>query len=54
MQLYVFYVIIVFVVNEKVLVKCEKYMLIYQELVFDGEIEIKLIKGDIYKIRGGG
>ncbi|XP_072321536.1 kinesin-like protein KIF23 [Eucyclogobius newberryi] len=40
--------------NEKVLSKCHKYMLRHQELASDGEIETKLIKGDVFKTRGGG
>nr|XP_034987125.1 kinesin-like protein KIF23 isoform X2 [Zootoca vivipara] len=40
--------------NEKALAKCDKYMLTHQELASDGEIETKLIKGDVYKTRGGG
>ncbi|XP_020796284.1 kinesin-like protein KIF23 isoform X2 [Boleophthalmus pectinirostris] len=40
--------------NEKALAKCRKYMLRHQELASDGEIETKLIKGDVFKTRGGG
>ncbi|XP_029283281.1 kinesin-like protein KIF23 isoform X4 [Cottoperca gobio] len=40
--------------NEKVLSKCQKYVLRHQELASDGEIETKLIKGDVFKTRGGG
>ncbi|XP_054858556.1 kinesin-like protein KIF23 isoform X8 [Eublepharis macularius] len=40
--------------SEKALAKCDKYMLTHQELASDGEIETKLIKGDVYKTRGGG
>ncbi|XP_067327479.1 kinesin-like protein KIF23 isoform X6 [Anolis sagrei] len=40
--------------NEKALAKCDKYMLTHQELASDGEIATKLIKGDVYKTRGGG
>ncbi|XP_070618383.1 RCC1 domain-containing protein 1 isoform X1 [Erythrolamprus reginae] len=40
--------------NEKALAKCDKYMLTHQELASDGEIETKLIKGDVFKTRGGG
>ncbi|XP_074090613.1 kinesin-like protein KIF23 isoform X6 [Macrotis lagotis] len=46
--------ITVAVANEKALAKCEKYMLTHQELASDGEIETKLIKGDVFKTRGGG
>ncbi|XP_012931722.1 kinesin-like protein KIF23 isoform X2 [Heterocephalus glaber] len=46
--------ITVSVPSEKALAKCEKYMLTHQELASDGEIETKLIKGDVYKTRGGG
>ncbi|XP_008014277.2 kinesin-like protein KIF23 isoform X4 [Chlorocebus sabaeus] len=54
MQPHVPHAITVSVANEKALAKCEKYMLTHQELASDGEIETKLIKGDIYKTRGGG
>ncbi|XP_034032284.1 kinesin-like protein KIF23 isoform X2 [Thalassophryne amazonica] len=40
--------------NEKVLSKCDKYMLTHQELASDGEIETKIIKGEVLKTRGGG
>ncbi|XP_048419104.1 kinesin-like protein KIF23 isoform X4 [Stegostoma tigrinum] len=46
--------ITVAVPNEKALAKCDKYILTHQELASDGEIETKLIKGDVYKTRGGG
>ncbi|KAE8618581.1 hypothetical protein XENTR_v10009421 [Xenopus tropicalis] len=42
------------VASEKALAKCEKYMLTHQQLASDGEIETKLIKGDVFKTRGGG
>ncbi|XP_069451626.1 kinesin-like protein KIF23 isoform X4 [Ovis canadensis] len=54
MQPHVPRAITVSVANEKALAKCEKYMLTHQELASDGEIETKLIKGDVYKTRGGG
>ncbi|XP_020956338.1 kinesin-like protein KIF23 isoform X3 [Sus scrofa] len=54
MQPHVPHAITVSVANEKALAKCEKYMLTHQELASDGEIETKLIKGDVYKTRGGG
>nr|KAF6392329.1 kinesin family member 23 [Pipistrellus kuhlii] len=54
MQPHVPHAITVSVANEKTLAKCEKYMLTHQELASDGEIETKLIKGDVYKTRGGG
>ncbi|XP_077173790.1 kinesin-like protein KIF23 isoform X7 [Paroedura picta] len=40
--------------SEKALAKCDKYMLTHQELASDGEIETRLIKGDVFKTRGGG
>ncbi|XP_075875627.1 kinesin-like protein KIF23 isoform X2 [Nelusetta ayraudi] len=40
--------------NEKALSKCHKYVLRHQELASDGEIETKLIKGDVFKTRSGG
>ncbi|KAM6949923.1 kinesin-like protein KIF23 isoform 2-T2 [Lycodopsis pacificus] len=40
--------------NEKALSKCNKYVLRHQELASDGEIETKLIKGDVFKTRSGG
>ncbi|XP_018108825.1 kinesin-like protein KIF23 isoform X6 [Xenopus laevis] len=42
------------VASEKALAKCDKYMLTHQQLASDGEIETKLIKGDVFKTRGGG
>ncbi|XP_040081708.1 kinesin-like protein KIF23 isoform X6 [Oryx dammah] len=54
MQPHVPRAITVSVANEKALAKCEKYMLTHQELASDGEIETKLIKGDVYRTRGGG
>ncbi|XP_072326526.1 kinesin-like protein KIF23 isoform X2 [Scyliorhinus torazame] len=46
--------ITVAVPNEKALAKCDKYILTHQELASDGEIETKLIKGEVYRTRGGG
>ncbi|XP_069767804.1 kinesin-like protein KIF23 isoform X4 [Narcine bancroftii] len=46
--------ITVVVPNEKALAKCDKYILTHQELASDGEIETKLIKGEVFKTRGGG
>ncbi|XP_059362513.1 kinesin-like protein KIF23 isoform X2 [Carassius carassius] len=40
--------------NEKALSKCDKYVLTHQELASDGEIQTKLIKGEVFKTRGGG
>ncbi|KAM7405845.1 hypothetical protein PAMP_000265 [Pampus punctatissimus] len=40
--------------NEKALSKCHKYVLRHQELASDGEIETKLIKGNVFKTRSGG
>ncbi|KAK9542372.1 hypothetical protein VZT92_000242 [Zoarces viviparus] len=40
--------------NEKALSKCNKYVLRHQALASDGEIETKLIKGDVFKTRSGG
>ncbi|XP_068131169.1 kinesin-like protein KIF23 isoform X5 [Hyperolius riggenbachi] len=40
--------------SEKALAKCDKYMLTHQQLASDGEIETKLIKGDVFRTRGGG
>ncbi|XP_022535406.1 kinesin-like protein KIF23 isoform X3 [Astyanax mexicanus] len=40
--------------SEKALSKCDKYMLTHQEVASDGEIQTKLIKGDVIKTRGGG
>ncbi|XP_060031607.1 kinesin-like protein KIF23 isoform X1 [Erinaceus europaeus] len=54
MQPHVPHSITVAVANEKALAKCEKYMLTHQELASDGEIQTKLIKGDVFKTRGGG
>ncbi|XP_075752946.1 kinesin-like protein KIF23 isoform X7 [Pelodiscus sinensis] len=54
MQPHVPHAITVAAANEKALAKCDKYMLTHQELASDGEIETKLIKGDVYKTRGGG
>ncbi|KAH0620126.1 hypothetical protein JD844_014751, partial [Phrynosoma platyrhinos] len=54
MQPHVPHAITVASANEKALAKCDKYMLTHQELASDGEIETKLIKGDVYKTRGGG
>ncbi|XP_062998920.1 kinesin-like protein KIF23 isoform X2 [Elgaria multicarinata webbii] len=54
MQPHVPHAITVAAANEKALAKCQKYMLTHQELASDGEIETKLIKGDVYKTRGGG
>ncbi|XP_075821716.1 kinesin-like protein KIF23 isoform X7 [Microtus pennsylvanicus] len=54
MQPHVPNAITVSVANEKALAKCEKYMLTHQELASDGEIQTKVIKGDVYKTRGGG
>ncbi|XP_053574462.1 kinesin-like protein KIF23 isoform X8 [Bombina bombina] len=42
------------VASEKALAKCDKYMLTHQQLASDGELETKLIKGDVYRTRGGG
>ncbi|XP_032906408.1 kinesin-like protein KIF23 isoform X4 [Amblyraja radiata] len=46
--------ITVAVPNEKALAKCDKYILTHQELASDGEIQTKLIKGEVFKTRGGG
>uniref|UniRef100_A0A8C0GLQ2 Kinesin-like protein n=1 Tax=Chelonoidis abingdonii TaxID=106734 RepID=A0A8C0GLQ2_CHEAB len=54
MQPHVPHAITVAAANEKALAKCDKYMLTHQELASDGEIETKLIKGDVYRTRGGG
>ncbi|XP_053129062.1 kinesin-like protein KIF23 isoform X8 [Hemicordylus capensis] len=54
MQPHVPHAITVAAANEKALAKCDKYMLTHQELASDGEIETKLIKGDVFKTRGGG
>ncbi|XP_053274923.1 kinesin-like protein KIF23 isoform X1 [Pleuronectes platessa] len=40
--------------SEKALSKCQKYVLRHQELASDGEIETQLIKGNVFKTRGGG
>ncbi|KAK0145109.1 Kinesin-like protein KIF23 [Merluccius polli] len=40
--------------SEKVLAKCDKYVLTHQEVASDGEIQTKLIKGEVIKTRGGG
>ncbi|KAK7152100.1 hypothetical protein R3I94_008436 [Phoxinus phoxinus] len=40
--------------NEKALSKCDKYVLTHQELASDGEIQTKLIKGEVFRTRGGG
>uniref|UniRef100_A0A4W4FF14 Kinesin-like protein n=1 Tax=Electrophorus electricus TaxID=8005 RepID=A0A4W4FF14_ELEEL len=40
--------------SEKALAKCDKYMLTHQEMASDGEIQTKLIKGEVFKTRGGG
>ncbi|XP_061531946.1 kinesin-like protein KIF23 isoform X1 [Phycodurus eques] len=40
--------------NEKVLSKCDRYVLTHQEVASDGEIQTQLIKGDVMKTRGGG
>ncbi|XP_056906963.1 kinesin-like protein KIF23 isoform X2 [Takifugu flavidus] len=40
--------------NEKVLSKCDRYVLTHQEVASDGEIATKLIKGDVIRTRGGG
>ncbi|KAM3924715.1 kinesin-like protein KIF23 [Leptodactylus fuscus] len=42
------------VASEKALAKCDKYMLTHQQLASDGELETKLIKGDVFRTRGGG
>ncbi|XP_030044545.1 kinesin-like protein KIF23 isoform X10 [Microcaecilia unicolor] len=42
------------VASEKALAKCDKYMLTHQQVACDGEIETKLIKGDVFRTRGGG
>nr|XP_056721738.1 kinesin-like protein KIF23 [Euleptes europaea] len=54
MQPHVPHAITVAAANEKALAKCDKYMLTHQELASDGEIETRLIKGDVFKTRGGG
>lgn len=40
--------------SEKALSKCDRYVLTHQEVASDGEIQTKLIKGDVIKTRGGG
>ncbi|XP_074534656.1 kinesin-like protein KIF23 isoform X2 [Halichoeres trimaculatus] len=40
--------------SEKALSKCDRYVLTHQEVASDGEIETKLIKGEVIKTRGGG
>ncbi|NXS26368.1 KIF23 protein, partial [Pomatostomus ruficeps] len=40
--------------SEKALAKCDRYLLTHQELASDGELQTQLIKGDVYKTRGGG
>ncbi|KAJ8002492.1 hypothetical protein DPEC_G00159470 [Dallia pectoralis] len=40
--------------SEKALAKCDKYMLTHQDLASDGEIQTKLIKGEVFRTRGGG
>ncbi|XP_027017836.1 kinesin-like protein KIF23 isoform X3 [Tachysurus fulvidraco] len=40
--------------SEKALSKCDKYMLTHQEVASDGEIQTKLIKGEVFKTRSGG
>ncbi|KAG7283792.1 hypothetical protein CRUP_034416, partial [Coryphaenoides rupestris] len=40
--------------SEKALAKCHKYVLTHQDVASDGEIQTKLIKGDVFKTRGGG
>ncbi|XP_077310054.1 kinesin-like protein KIF23 [Lithobates pipiens] len=42
------------VASEKALAKCDKYKLTHQQLASDGEMETKLIKGDVFRTRGGG
>ncbi|XP_067999662.1 kinesin-like protein KIF23 isoform X1 [Melanerpes formicivorus] len=54
LQPHVPHAITVAAASEKALAKCDKYMLTHQELASDGEIETKLIKGDVFKTRGGG
>ncbi|KAM6119550.1 LOW QUALITY PROTEIN: kinesin-like protein KIF23 [Pterocles gutturalis] len=54
MQPHVPHAITVAAASEKALAKCDTYMLTHQELASDGEIETKLIKGDVFKTRGGG
>ncbi|NWT76257.1 KIF23 protein, partial [Prunella himalayana] len=40
--------------SERALARCDRYLLTHQELASDGEIQTKLIKGDVFKTRGGG
>ncbi|NXO91201.1 KIF23 protein, partial [Certhia brachydactyla] len=40
--------------SERALSRCDRYLLTHQELASDGEIHTKLIKGDVFKTRGGG
>ncbi|XP_042198907.1 kinesin-like protein KIF23 isoform X1 [Callorhinchus milii] len=40
--------------SEKALSKGDKYILTHQELASDGEIETQLIKGEVFRTRGGG
>ncbi|XP_033941834.1 kinesin-like protein KIF23 isoform X4 [Pseudochaenichthys georgianus] len=40
--------------SEKVLSKCDRYVLTHQEVASDGEIQTQLIKGEVIKTRGGG
>ncbi|XP_048887510.1 kinesin-like protein KIF23 isoform X5 [Brienomyrus brachyistius] len=40
--------------SERALSKCDKYVLTHQEIASDGEIQTKLIKGEVFKTRGGG
>ncbi|XP_075946036.1 kinesin-like protein KIF23 [Anarhichas minor] len=40
--------------SEKALSKCDRYVLTHQEVASDGEIQTKLIKGEVMKTRGGG
>lgn len=40
--------------SEKALAKCDRYVLTHQEVASDGEIQTKLIKGEVMKTRGGG
>ncbi|XP_062276551.1 kinesin-like protein KIF23 [Scomber scombrus] len=40
--------------SEKTLSKCDRYVLTHQEVASDGEIQTKLIKGEVIKTRGGG
>ncbi|NXS84602.1 KIF23 protein, partial [Erpornis zantholeuca] len=40
--------------SRSALARCDRYLLTHQELASDGEIRTKLIKGDVFKTRGGG